>query len=125
MGEVSSRYVVTPRRRFHYPGYMTRASLMDTVSGAQVELGDRDFAEQVARSLEAGNDHPPARGIKKYRVTPYRRDKLFIGRAESAIEGGIFGLATDQELAAKVVDVLNHLDPGTLAPAKRIRIYWF
>jgi hypothetical protein len=122
---MSSRYVVEPRRRFHYPGYMTRASLLDTVSGAGVELGDRDFAEQVARSLEAGNDHPPARGIKKYRITPYRRNKLFIGYTESAIEGRIFGVATDQALAERVVNVLNHLDPGTLTPAKRIRIYWF
>ena len=95
------------------------------MSGAQVELGDRHFAEQVARSLEAGDDHPPARGIRKYRVTPYRRDKLFIGRAESAIDGGIFGVATDRALADKVVAVLNHLDPGKLAPARRIRIYWF
>src|SRR5437868_2970763 len=62
------------------------------------------------------------RALRQYRAAPALRGKTFISRTTSAVEGGVFGLATDAALAESAVKVLNRLDPGQIAPPLRIRI---
>jgi hypothetical protein len=117
------RYRVTPRWRFHYPSlYVTRVRLHDD-QGHHADLWDAEQATNVARVLNGGAT-PSTEGLTKYTTVAWARGKALIEQRRAGFDETV-GVANDCAFADLIAEVLNRLDPYEIAPAKRVRAYWF
>jgi hypothetical protein len=55
---------------------------------------------------------------------PWIRGKALIEQRRGALDEPV-GVANNVALAARIVDILNALDPYHIAPARRVTALWF
>ena len=116
-----SRYVVEPARGFTRMLWPVRARLRDVETGDELDLRSKRLAAEVRTALERANDHdlqplpPDASPFRRYEILPAVQDGWhYLTRAEGALDHQPFARTRSKDLATRVADAMNRVNPRKL-----------
>jgi len=134
-GRVGAQYRASRRPGVSGRLAFFRARLDDEGAGTSIRLRSKRLADALAEALNAGVDvggHPSRSPTPRYSATrgwKPRGETLVVAVERTVRDGsrygdGVLGATRDDDLARRVVDALNQLDPAVFKPPSTWR-GWF